>query len=96
MPFHHSHFGALDEDELLIAASESGLMPSDAEDSAELPPLGVAAANIGLEWSSPPCPERSQLDDWLGGRQPRRDCSAFMPTKHSYLVEPSQTPVKSQ
>lgn len=56
-------FGALDDDKLLIAVSESWLMLSNAEDSAELPPSVVAAVNIGLEWSSPPCPKRSQLDD---------------------------------
>lgn len=38
---HGISFGASDEDELSIAASEDRLMPSDTEDSAGLPPSGV-------------------------------------------------------
>lgn len=36
-------FGAPDEDELSIAASEGGLMPSDKEDLAGIPPSGAVA-----------------------------------------------------
>lgn len=36
-------FGAPDEDELSIATSGDGLMPSNAEDSAGLPPSGAVA-----------------------------------------------------
>lgn len=36
-------FSALGEDQMSIAASESGLLSSGVEDEAELPPLGVIA-----------------------------------------------------
>lgn len=68
---HKILFRASDEDELSIAASEGGFMPSDMEDSAGLPPSGVvaqsecdaelaamlarAATGIRREWNSPPC-----------------------------------------
>lgn len=49
-------FRAPDEDELLIAALEGGLMPSDAED-------------IRMEWNPPPCPECLRLDNWYLGSE---------------------------
>lgn len=74
-----------DEDELLIAASEGRLMPSDSEDLAGIPPSGAVAPsksyeelaailaratmNIGLEWNPQPCPKNSQLDDWYLGSE---------------------------
>ncbi len=74
-----------DQDELSIAASEGGLEPSEADDSAEPAPTGAesqskadaemvavlawAAKSIELEWSPPPCPERSRLDYWFLGAE---------------------------
>ena len=76
-------FGAPEDDEMSIAASQGELGSSGDEDSAVLPPSGApappesdpeltamlsrAAASIGLEWNPPPCPERSRLDDWFLG-----------------------------
>ncbi len=76
-------FGAPPEDQMSIAASEGERMSSGDEDSAALPPSGVAAlpesdpemaamlsraaASVGLEWNPPPCPEPSRLDDWFLG-----------------------------
>lgn len=70
-------FGACEQ--LLIAALECGLKPSEADDSAEQAPTGAepqseaeaemaamlawAAKSIRLEWSPLPCPEHSRLDD---------------------------------
>ncbi|CAM4735062.1 unnamed protein product [Leuciscus chuanchicus] len=64
-------FGTPDEDQISIAASESGLLTSGEDDEAELPPSGVvahtksdseltailarAATGIRLEWNPPPC-----------------------------------------
>ncbi|KAI2650661.1 Uroporphyrinogen decarboxylase [Labeo rohita] len=71
-------FGAPPDDQMSIAASEGKRMSSGDEDSAALPPLGVAdpemaamlswaAVSVGLEWNPPPCPEPSRLDDWFLG-----------------------------
>ncbi len=76
-------FGAPPEDQMSIAASEGERMSSGDEDSAALPPSGVAAlpesdpemaamlsraaASVRLEWNPPPCPEPSRLDDWFLG-----------------------------
>lgn len=73
-------FWALDEEELSTAALEDRPMPSDAEVSAELPPLDAmaqcktelvamiawATESFGLEWNPPPCPEHSRwmIDIW--------------------------------
>ncbi|KAL0172214.1 hypothetical protein M9458_032525, partial [Cirrhinus mrigala] len=62
---------------------EGERMSSGDEDSAALPPLGVAAlpesdpemaamlsraaVSVGFEWNPPPCPEPSRLDDWFFG-----------------------------
>ncbi|CAM4271794.1 unnamed protein product [Leuciscus chuanchicus] len=74
-------FGAPDEDEMSIAASHGGQESLGSDDSAVLPPSGApalsvsdpeltamlsrAAAAIGLEWSPPPGPVHSRLDDWF-------------------------------
>ncbi|KAI2645082.1 ORF V: Enzymatic polyprotein [Labeo rohita] len=76
-------FGAPPDDQMSIAASEGERMSSRDEDSAALPPSGVAAlpesdpemaamlsraaVSVGLEWNPPPCPEPSWLDDWFLG-----------------------------
>lgn len=73
-------FWASDEEELSTAASEGRPMPSDAEVSAELPPLDAmaqsecktelvamiawATKSFRLEWNPPPCPEHSR---WMIG-----------------------------
>ncbi|KAL0182010.1 hypothetical protein M9458_021385, partial [Cirrhinus mrigala] len=74
-------FGAPEEDRMSIAASEEGLSPDDADNSAEqLPALAAAQAefeaelvamllwaakDIELEVSKVPSPERSRLDNWF-------------------------------
>lgn len=76
-------FGAPIEDQMSIAASGDGQSSSEDEDSAGLPPSGVAAAaesdpeltavlsraavSVGLEACTPPSPEPSQRDDWFLG-----------------------------
>lgn len=74
-------FEAREEDELLFAALEGGLEPSEADDSTELAPSGaafqseadaemvamlaLAAKSIKLERTPPQCPEHSRLDDFF-------------------------------
>ncbi|KAL0152919.1 hypothetical protein M9458_051748 [Cirrhinus mrigala] len=76
-------FGAPEEDRMSIAASEEGLTPDEADESAEQPPSGAAALSeseaelaamllraaksIDLEVPKAPSPERSRLDDWFLG-----------------------------
>ncbi|KAI2645907.1 Papilin [Labeo rohita] len=80
-------FGAPEEDRMSITASEEGLTPDEAEESAEqLPSMAAAqseadselaamllwaAKSIGLVVRKPTSPEPSQLDDWFLGS--RRD-----------------------
>ncbi|ROL46838.1 hypothetical protein DPX16_20490 [Anabarilius grahami] len=76
-------FGAPAEDQMSISASEGEHESSGDEDSAALPPSGVAALpepdpeltavlsraaeKVGLAWNPPPCPGPSRLDDWYLG-----------------------------
>lgn len=56
-------FGAPYEDELSSFDAELSAM------------LAWAAANISLEWNTPPCPECSRLDDWFLGSEPTHSCT---------------------
>lgn len=72
-------FGAQEENKVSLAAIGGRLTPSDVEDTAGLPALGVpaqsesdtelvavlaqATASIGLEYVPPPSAKRSRLDD---------------------------------
>ncbi|XDV16040.1 hypothetical protein PO909_015922 [Leuciscus waleckii] len=99
-------FGAPEEDVMSIAASQGGQESLGSDDSAVLPPSGVpalpesdpeltamlsrAAAAIGLEWSPPPGPVRSRLDDWFLGAaaDPRRRPTPmpFFPDVHEEVT----------
>ncbi len=75
-------FGALPDDQMLIAASEVELESGDEDSAALLPSRRVASSEpdpeltamlsravkaVGLEWREPLCPEQSRLDDWYLG-----------------------------
>ncbi|KAL0185468.1 hypothetical protein M9458_021165, partial [Cirrhinus mrigala] len=76
-------FGAPEEDRMSIAASEEGLTPDEADESAEQPPPAAAALSeseaelaamllraaksIDLEVPKAPSLEHSRLDDWFLG-----------------------------
>lgn len=72
-------YGVPDEDEVSVAESGGGHLPSNAEDLAGFPPSGVASSmvamlalavvGIGLDLNPLPCPEFSQLDDWYIGSE---------------------------
>ncbi|CAM4734286.1 unnamed protein product [Leuciscus chuanchicus] len=109
-------FGAPEEDSMSIAASQGGQESSGEEDSAVLPPSGVpalpesdpeltamlsrAAAAIGLEWSPPPGPVRSRLDDWFLGAaaDPRQRPTPipFFPDVHEEVSRSWKAPLSSR
>ncbi|XP_056091126.1 uncharacterized protein LOC130070670 [Rhinichthys klamathensis goyatoka] len=61
--------------------------------------LSRAPACIRLEWTPPPCPERSRLDDWfLGAAAGSRLQPApipFFPDVHDEVSKPWKTPMSS-
>ncbi|KAL0151729.1 hypothetical protein M9458_052955 [Cirrhinus mrigala] len=89
------------EDRMSIAASEEGLMPDEAEDSAEQLPSGAAAqSEADAELAAmllraakstcvvvrkPPSPKPSRLDDWFLGSQ--RDSSQPRPAPVPFFPE---------
>ncbi len=76
-------FGAPPDDRMSIATLEGESDQSGDDGSVPLPPSGRsavpdsdpemvamlarAAESVGLEWTPPPCPEPSRLDDWFLG-----------------------------
>ncbi|CAM4683888.1 unnamed protein product [Leuciscus chuanchicus] len=109
-------FGAPEEDTMSIAASQGGRESSGSEDSAVLPPSGVpalpesdpeltamlsrAAAAIGIEWSPPPDPVRSRLDDWFLGAaadtRRRPTPIPFFPEVHEEVTRSWKAPMSSR
>ena len=99
-----------------ITASQGGHESSGSEDSAVLPPSGVpalpesdpeltamlsrAAAAIGLEWSPPPDPVRSRLDDWFLGAaadiRRRPTPIPFFPEVHEEVTRSWKAPMSSR
>ena len=108
-------FGAPAGEEEVSAASESG-QPSEADALSEAPAAGAgsqsvadaemaamlerAAKAIGIEWKSPPRPERSRLDDWyLGndrGSRPRSTPVPFFPEVHEELTKSWKAPFSAR
>ncbi len=100
-------FGALPENQMLIAALGDGLSSSEDEDSAWLPPSGVvsaaesdpeltatlaqAAMSIGLKVSSPPNPECSWLDDWILDAALSQRCMKRSQSHGRPLLQPEAT-----
>ncbi|CAM4616073.1 unnamed protein product [Leuciscus chuanchicus] len=109
-------FGAPEEDTMSIAASQGGRESSGSEDSAVLPPSGApalpesdpeltamlsrAAAAIGIEWSPPPDPVRSRLDDWFLGAaadtRRRPTPIPFFPEVHEEVTRSWKAPMSSR
>lgn len=69
-------FGSREEDELSITASV----------------IAKSAKRIGLEWTTPPCSECSQVDDWFLGTECNTkphsgNCGASLPAKCCHQVQ---------
>ncbi|KAI2648080.1 hypothetical protein H4Q32_018083 [Labeo rohita] len=102
-------FGAPEEDRMSIAASEEGLTPDEAEDSAEQLPSGAAAqskadaelAAMLLRAAKSIGVVPSRLDDWfLGSRrdssQPRPAPVPFFPEVHEELTKTWKAPYSAR
>ncbi|KAL0152613.1 hypothetical protein M9458_052336 [Cirrhinus mrigala] len=106
------YFGAPEEDRMSIAASEEGLTPDEAEESAEqllsrrpmvklVAMLLRAAKSIGPDVRKAPSPEPSRLDDWfLGSRrdsnQQRPAPVPFFPEVHEELTKTCKAPYSAR